>query len=121
MISINDRLGFKFFRESIEAQIKLEQLNEYLNKERSRIYSCIWQKLRFNYIFKLFFFMKIGLQVPNFTFQGGKNTFAEDIKEISIQADKAGFDSLWVSQHPVRTSIFNREPLARFTLPSFYL
>ncbi len=35
MLSINDRLGFKFFRESIEAQIKLEQLNKYL-KQRAR-------------------------------------------------------------------------------------
>jgi F420-dependent oxidoreductase-like protein len=43
--------------------------------------------------------MKIGLQVPNFTYQGGKDTFAEDIKEISIQADKAGFQSLWVMDH----------------------
>jgi F420-dependent oxidoreductase-like protein len=43
--------------------------------------------------------MKIGLQVPNFTFPGGKDTFAEDIKEISIQADKAGFYSLWVMDH----------------------
>ncbi len=43
--------------------------------------------------------MKIGLQVPNFTFQGGKETFAENIKEISIQVDKAGFNSLWVMDH----------------------
>ncbi len=43
--------------------------------------------------------MKIGLQVPNFTFRGGKETFAEDIKNISIQADQAGFNSLWVMDH----------------------
>ena len=43
--------------------------------------------------------MKIGLQIPNFTFQGGKETFAEDIKEISTQTDKAGFHSLWVMDH----------------------
>ena len=33
MLSINDRLGFKFFRESIEAQIGIEQLNKYLNQK----------------------------------------------------------------------------------------
>ncbi len=43
--------------------------------------------------------MKIGLQVPNFTFPGGKDSFAEDIKDIAIQADKAGFHSLWVMDH----------------------
>ena len=43
--------------------------------------------------------MKVGLQVPNFTFQGGKDSFAEDIKEISLQVDNAGFDSLWVMDH----------------------
>ncbi|MHA1200338.1 MAG: hypothetical protein ACTSQF_13510 [Candidatus Heimdallarchaeaceae archaeon] len=30
MLSINDRLGFKFFRESIEGQITLEKLSQYL-------------------------------------------------------------------------------------------
>lgn len=33
MLSINERLGFKFFRESIEAQITLEKLNQYLEKK----------------------------------------------------------------------------------------
>ncbi len=32
MLSINDRLGFKFYRESIEAQIELDQLNKYLKQ-----------------------------------------------------------------------------------------
>ena len=43
--------------------------------------------------------MKIGLQVPNFTFPGGKESFAEDIKEIAKQVDNAGFSSLWVMDH----------------------
>ncbi len=43
--------------------------------------------------------MKIGLQVPNFTFPGGKDSFAQDIEEIAIQADRAGFYSLWVMDH----------------------
>ncbi|MHA2309095.1 MAG: N-acetyltransferase family protein [Candidatus Heimdallarchaeaceae archaeon] len=33
MLSINERLGFKFFRESIEAQITLEKLNQYLSSK----------------------------------------------------------------------------------------
>ncbi|NPD89737.1 MAG: hypothetical protein HGN29_13580 [Asgard group archaeon] len=33
MLSINDRLGFKFFRESIEAHITLEKLNQYLSSK----------------------------------------------------------------------------------------
>lgn len=32
MLSINERLGFKFYRESIEAQISFEELNRYLKK-----------------------------------------------------------------------------------------
>ncbi|MCE7740535.1 MAG: TIGR03560 family F420-dependent LLM class oxidoreductase [Candidatus Heimdallarchaeota archaeon] len=43
--------------------------------------------------------MKIGLQVPNFTFPGGKDSFAQDIKEIVSQVDNAGFYSLWVMDH----------------------
>ena len=43
--------------------------------------------------------MKIGLQIPNFTFKGGKESFAQDMKEIASQADKAGFYSLWVMDH----------------------
>ena len=33
MLSINERLGFKFYRESIEAQITLEKLNQYLSSK----------------------------------------------------------------------------------------
>jgi hypothetical protein len=33
MLSINERLGFKFFRESIEAHITLDKLNEYLSSK----------------------------------------------------------------------------------------
>jgi len=43
--------------------------------------------------------MKIGLQVPNFTFPREKDSFAQDIKDIAIQADEAGFQSLWVMDH----------------------
>jgi len=43
--------------------------------------------------------MKIGLQVPNYTFPGGKETFSQDIKEIALQAEKSGFYSLWVMDH----------------------
>ncbi len=35
MLSINNRLGFKFHRESIEAQISLEKLNQYLKSKEA--------------------------------------------------------------------------------------
>ncbi len=43
--------------------------------------------------------MKIGLQVPNFTWPGGPNSIATKLAEIAAAADEAGFASLWVMDH----------------------
>ena len=43
--------------------------------------------------------MKIGLQVPNFTWPGGPNNIATKLAEIATAADEAGFTSLWVMDH----------------------
>ncbi|MDH5449460.1 MAG: LLM class F420-dependent oxidoreductase [Candidatus Bathyarchaeota archaeon] len=43
--------------------------------------------------------MKIGLQIPNFTFPNGPEGFANDIKDIVTTAERAGFYSLWVMDH----------------------
>ena len=43
--------------------------------------------------------MKIGLQVPNFTWPGGQNNIATKLAEIATAADEAGFASLWVMDH----------------------
>ena len=43
--------------------------------------------------------MKIGLQVPNFTWPGGPAGIAVQLAEIARAADAAGFYSLWVMDH----------------------
>jgi F420-dependent oxidoreductase-like protein len=43
--------------------------------------------------------MKIGLQVPNFTWPGGPAGISKKLAEIAITADQAGFYSLWVMDH----------------------
>ena len=43
--------------------------------------------------------MKIGLQIPNFTWPGGPNNIATKLAEIATAADEAGFASLWVMDH----------------------
>jgi F420-dependent oxidoreductase-like protein len=43
--------------------------------------------------------MKIGLQIPSFTWAGGPTRLAEKITEIARTADQAGFYSLWVMDH----------------------
>lgn len=43
--------------------------------------------------------MKIGLQVPNFTWPGGPAQIAGKLAEIARAADGAGFYSLWVMDH----------------------
>lgn len=46
-----------------------------------------------------FNFMKVGLQIPNFTFPSGPEGFANDIKDIVTTAEQAGFYSVWVMDH----------------------
>lgn len=43
--------------------------------------------------------MKIGLQVNNFTWEGGDARIGETFAAIGRRAEEAGFDSLWVMDH----------------------
>ncbi len=43
--------------------------------------------------------MKIGLQVPNFTWPGGQAQLGSTLAEIARAADEGGFASLWVMDH----------------------
>jgi F420-dependent oxidoreductase-like protein len=43
--------------------------------------------------------MRIGLQVPNFTWPGGPVAIAPTLAQIARTADDAGFASLWVMDH----------------------
>ncbi len=43
--------------------------------------------------------MRIGLQVPSFTFPGGAASIRPTLKAIAQTADSAGFYSLWVMDH----------------------
>ena len=47
--------------------------------------------------------MKIGLQIPNFTFPNGPAGFADNIKEIVTKTENAGFSSIWVMDHFFQT------------------
>ncbi len=43
--------------------------------------------------------MKIGLQIPNFTWPSGAQGIHSNLAEIARTADSAGFSSLWVMDH----------------------
>jgi F420-dependent oxidoreductase-like protein len=43
--------------------------------------------------------MKIGLQIPDFTWPGGAPKMGETLGQIARTADQAGFDSIWVMDH----------------------
>ena len=43
--------------------------------------------------------MKIGLQIPNFTWPNGPVDIGRKLAEIAQTADDAGFASLWVMDH----------------------
>ena len=43
--------------------------------------------------------MKIGLQLPSFTWPGGGDAIAPTLARIARDADDAGFDSIWVMDH----------------------
>ena len=43
--------------------------------------------------------MKIGLQIPSFTFKGGPSELSCKLAEIARVADEAGFYSIWVMDH----------------------
>jgi F420-dependent oxidoreductase-like protein len=50
--------------------------------------------------------MKIGLQIPWFTWPGGAAAIAPTLRDIAQTADRAGFSSLWVMDH-----FFQLEPM----------
>jgi F420-dependent oxidoreductase-like protein len=43
--------------------------------------------------------MKLGLQVPSFTFPGGPAQLGEDLGNIARAAEAAGFETFWVMDH----------------------
>lgn len=43
--------------------------------------------------------MKIGLQIPSFTWPGGASEIAPRLRDIATTADDAGFASMWVMDH----------------------
>ena len=43
--------------------------------------------------------MKIGLQIPSFTWPGGAAQIRGTLADIAHAADEAGFYSLWVMDH----------------------
>src|SRR5215475_3041063 len=43
--------------------------------------------------------MRVGLQVPNFTYPGGAAHLGDTFGSIAQQAERAGFYSLWVMDH----------------------
>jgi F420-dependent oxidoreductase-like protein len=43
--------------------------------------------------------MKIGLQIPDFSWTGGAQSIAAGLRETALAADASGFSSLWVMDH----------------------
>ena len=43
--------------------------------------------------------MKIGLQIPSFTWPGGDAAIGPTLARVTEAADAAGLDSLWVMDH----------------------
>lgn len=43
--------------------------------------------------------MKVGLQIPRFTWPGGASVIPGRLREIAVKAEQAGFHSLWVMDH----------------------
>src|SRR5439155_22383330 len=43
--------------------------------------------------------MKIGLQIPSYTWPGGAAAVGPTLARVARQADDVGFDSIWVMDH----------------------
>jgi len=43
--------------------------------------------------------MKLGLQIPSFTWPGGTEAIGPTLARVAAQADEVGFDSIWVMDH----------------------
>ena len=66
--------------------------------------------------------MKLGLQVPSFTWPGGAAEIGPTLAEIARTADGAGYDSIWVMDHffQIRNVGVPEEPmLEAYTTLSF--
>ena len=66
--------------------------------------------------------LKIGLQIPSFTWQGGPEHLGADLATIARTADQAGFDSVSVMDHLFQIRSFGppeREMLEAYTALAF--
>jgi len=55
--------------------------------------------------------MKIGLQVPEFTWPGGPAELGQNFANIARAVDDCGFDSLWVMDHFFQIGAASRAPM----------
>jgi F420-dependent oxidoreductase-like protein len=53
--------------------------------------------------------LRFGLQIPNFTWEGGPAELAERLTQIAEAAEEAGFTSLWVMDHFLQIPQVGRE------------
>ena len=68
--------------------------------------------------------MRVGLQIPNFTWSGGPAKLGAHLKTIARQADEAGFASFWVMDHffqlgPVGPGVTDQDMLEGYTTLGF--
>lgn len=64
--------------------------------------------------------MRVGLQVPNFTWPGGPQTLGKDLAAVAQKADEAQFSSFWVMDHffqlgPVGPGVTDQPMLEAYT------
>lgn len=64
--------------------------------------------------------MRVGLQVPNFTWPGGSQTLGKDLAAVAKKADEARFSSFWVMDHffqlgPVGPGVTDQPMLEAYT------
>src|SRR5262245_56712180 len=57
--------------------------------------------------------MKLGIQIPSFTWPGGAERTASTLARIAQAAEEAGFSSLWVMDHFFQIEMIGRpeEPM----------
>jgi F420-dependent oxidoreductase-like protein len=53
--------------------------------------------------------LRFGLQLPRFSFQGGPPELARNLGEIAREAERVGFESLWVMDHFIQIPMAGRE------------
>jgi F420-dependent oxidoreductase-like protein len=57
--------------------------------------------------------MKLGLQIPSFTWDGGPERIGETLRDIARRAEAVGYDSVWVMDHFFQIPVVGRpqEPM----------